>query len=102
MSIDTSESFVDVLANCVVAYFLEVGVFASVAFSSFVFLVVGKRLVNVEGCRETECVVANELRVGVFGFPWGDEAKEVEASMFKLNVGESSVGAKAQVERMGD
>ena len=69
MSIDTSGSFVDVFANCVVAYFLEVGVFASVAFSSFVFLVVGKRLVNVESCRETEGVVANELRVGVFGFP---------------------------------
>ena len=74
MSIDASESFVDEFANYVVAYFLEVGVYASVAFSSFVFLLVGKRLVDVEGCRETEGVVAYELGVGVFGFPWGDEA----------------------------
>ena len=52
MSVEPSEGFVDGSANCLDTYFAEIGVFARVAFASTEFLLVGERLVDIEGCRE--------------------------------------------------
>ena len=53
MSVESSESFVDGGADCLDTYLLEVSVCARVAFASTEFLLVGERLVDIEGCRET-------------------------------------------------
>ena len=91
MSVNTSECFFDVFANGFFACVLDMGVFACVAFPRFEFLVIGKRLVDVKGNREADGVIADELRVGVFGFPGGDDAEGVEAGVFELHVGIRSV-----------